>query len=70
MNQKKYNELCKKIETYRKLNLSDSKFNNYLYKVDKLLNDEYKYGSSWIDMYYLMKYVNKCKQIVTLHYYT
>ena len=63
MNQKKYNELCEKVEKYKKLNFSDSKLNNYISKVEKLLNDEYKYGSSWLDIYYLTKYMNKCKQI-------
>jgi len=63
MNQQKYNELCEKVEKYKKLNFLDSKMNNYISKVEKLLNDEYKYGSSCIDIYYLTKYMNKCKQI-------
>lgn len=67
MNQQKYNELCEKVEKYKRLNFSglESKIllNNYISKVEKLLNDEYKYGSSWIDIYYLTKYMNKCKQI-------
>ena len=64
MNQEKYNDYCDKINNYKKLNLPDQKFNYYLYKVDKLLNDEYKYGSSWLDMYYLSVYLNKCKQLL------
>lgn len=66
MKQETYNNYCDKIDNYKKLNFKNKKFNNYLYKIEKLLDHEYKYGSGWLDIYYLSKYLNKCKQIVNL----
>ena len=66
MTQEEYNKYCDKINNYKKLNLSDKKLNYYLSKINKLLEDEYKYGSGWLDIYYLNIYLNKCKQIVQL----
>jgi hypothetical protein len=68
MNQQKYNYYCDAARLYKKLNLEDSikqsKLDNYLYKVNRLLLDEYKYGSSWLDIHYLEKYLNKCEEVV------
>jgi hypothetical protein len=73
MNQEKYNEYCDIVSIYKKLNLlnetKQSKLDNYLQKVDRLLFDEYKYGSSWLDIHYLEKYLNKCEKVVQLSGY-
>lgn len=70
MNQQKYNDYCDTARFYKKLNLEhdtkQSKLDNYLHKVDRLLLDEYKYGSSWLDIHYLEKYLNKCEEVVQL----
>jgi len=70
MNQEKYNEYCDSVRCYKKLSLEDetkqSELDNYLHKVDRLLLDEYKYGSSWLDIHYLEKYLNKCEEFVQL----
>lgn len=66
MTQDTYNNYCDKIDNYKKLKCKNVKFNNYLYKIEKLLDDEYKYGSGWLDTVNLNKYLNKCKQIVNL----
>ena len=68
MNQQKYNDYGDTLRFYKKVNLEDEKkqteLDNYLNKVDRLLLDEYKYGSSWIDIHYLEKYLNKCEKVV------
>jgi hypothetical protein len=70
MNQEKYNDYCDTARCYKKVNLEDEKkqseLDNYLNKVDRLLLDEYKYGSSWLDIHYLEKYLNKCEEFVQL----
>lgn len=65
MNQEKYNEYCELLRLYKKLDMNDiqDELNMYIYKAERLLNDEYKYGSSWLDMYYLEKYLNKCEEL-------
>jgi len=67
MNQEKYNEYCDLISLYKKYDIKDSSDNQlhmYISKAERLLTDEYKYGSSWLDLYYLEKYLNKCEQLV------
>lgn len=67
MTQEKYNEYCELIALYKKLDMDElqmqDELNLYIYKAERLLDDEYKYGSSWLDIYYLEKYLNKCEEL-------
>lgn len=65
MNQEKYNEYCDTLNLYKKLDQNEiqDELDMYIYKAERLLNDEYKYGSSWLDIYYLEKYLNKCEEL-------
>lgn len=70
MNQQKYNNYCDALSFYKKVHLENgnkqSELDNYVSKVDRLLLDEYKYGSSWLDIHYLEKYLHKCEEFVQL----
>lgn len=68
MTQDKYNKYCELVQLYQKYQLGNLneqlKLNKYISRVEKLLNDEYRYGSSRLDLYFLEKYMNKCEQLV------
>lgn len=67
MNQEKYQEYCDLISLYKKYDIKESdnnELNMYISKAERLLNDEYKYGSSWLDLYFLDKYINKCEELI------
>jgi hypothetical protein len=68
MSQDKYNKYCELVGLYKKYNLEDSmkqsELNKYITWIEKLLNDEYRYGSSRLDLYFLEKYMNKCEKLV------
>ena len=67
MNQEKYQEYCDLISLYKKYDIKESdnnELNMYISKAERLLNDEYKYGSSWLDLYFLDKYLNKCEELI------
>jgi len=67
MNQEKYHEYCDLISLYKKYDIkesNDNKLHVYISKVERILTDEYKYGSSWLDLYFLDKYLNKCEELV------
>lgn len=67
MNQEKYQEYCDLISLYKKYDIKESdnnKLNMYISKAERLLTDEYKYGSSWLDLYFLDKYLNKCEELI------
>jgi len=72
MNQEKYNELCDIMRVYKKtinllLNEKDKQdLERCVKKLEKLLNDEYKYGSSWYDIRMIEKYMDKCNKIVNI----
>ena len=68
MTQEQYNQYCELVQLYHKYQLDDTnnqtKLNKYIAQVERLLNDEYRYGSSRLDLYFLQKYLNKCEQLV------
>lgn len=67
MNQEKYQEYCDLISLYKKYNIKETdnyQLYKYISKVERLLMDEYKYGSSWLDLYFLDKYLGKCEELV------
>lgn len=68
MTQDTYNKYCDMVQLYHKYQLDDinnqAKLNNYISRIERLLNDEYRYGSSYLDLYFLKKYINKCEQLV------
>ena len=67
MTQDKYNQYCELVQLYHKYQLdgvNQVKLNKYIAQVERLLNDEYRYGSSRLDLYFLQKYLNKCEQLV------
>lgn len=68
MTQEQYNQYCELVQLYHKCQLDDTnnqtKLNKYIAQVERLLNDEYRYGSSRLDLYFLQKYLNKCEQLV------
>jgi hypothetical protein len=72
MNQEKYNELCDIMRVYKKtinllLNEKDQRdLERCVKKLEKLLDDEYKYGSSWYDIRMIEKYMDKCNKIVNI----
>lgn len=67
MSQDKYNKYCELVALYKKYNIEDSlkqaELNKYISRVERLLNDEYRYGSSRLDLYFLEKYMNKCEEL-------
>lgn len=72
MNQETYQEYCDRISLYKKYDIKESIDNHlqvYISKAERLLNDEYKYGSSWLDLYLLDKYVNKCEELIRYNNY-
>jgi hypothetical protein len=68
MSQDKYNKYCELVAMYKKYmmnnELKQAELNKYISRVERLLNDEYRYGSSRLDLYFLEKYLNKCEQLV------
>lgn len=67
MTQDKYNKYCDMVQLYHKYQLdsvNQAKLNKYISRIERLLNDEYRYGSSYLDLYFLEKYLNKCEQLV------
>lgn len=68
MSQDKYNKYCELVALYKKYNIEDAlkqaELNQYISRVERLLNDEYRYGSSRLDLYFLEKYMNKCEELV------
>lgn len=68
MTQDKYNQYCELVQLYHKYQLDDinnqAKLNKYISQIERLLNDEYRYGSSRLDLYFLEKYLNKCEELV------
>jgi hypothetical protein len=68
MTQDTYNKYCDFIKLYQKYQLDDiteqNKLNKYISRIERLLADEYRYGSSRLDLYFLEKYLNKCEQLV------
>lgn len=72
MSQDKYNKYCELVALYKKYDIkesSDTKLQMYISKAERLLNDEYKYGSSWLDLYLLDKYINKCEELIKYNGY-
>lgn len=68
MSQDKYHKYCELVALYKKYNIEDAlkqaELNKYISRVERLLNDEYRYGSSRLDLYFLEKYMNKCEELV------
>lgn len=68
MNQNTYNTYRDIVKSYRQHNLNNinkqAKLNKYISRIEKLLDDEYHYGSSYLDLYFLNKYVDKCKKLL------
>lgn len=68
MTQDKYYKYCELVAVYKKYminnELKQAELNKNISRVERLLDAEYRYGSSRLDLYFLQKYFNKCKQLV------
>lgn len=68
MTQDKYHKYCELVAVYKKYminnELKQAELNKNISRVERLLDAEYRYGSSRLDLYFLQKYFNKCKQLV------
>ena len=69
MTQETYNYSVDRVNFYKKnVYIVDDKlqkdFTKYIVGLEKLLDDEYKYGSSWYDIKMIEKYMDKCEQLV------
>ena len=65
--QEKYIYVCEQVRVLEKLIILDEKnikCENILGKVNKLLDDEYRYGSSSYDLKCLFKYINKLSSLI------
>lgn len=72
MLQMEYNNIIEKIKYYKKNmyimddNIQQKNMNNYIIKLEKMLDDEYKYGSSLYEYKLIQKYINKCENLVNI----
>lgn len=68
--QEKYNQVCEQVRCLEKsidfIDNNKTKFEceHKLKKVNKLLDDEYRYGSSHYDLKCLFKYINELSQVL------
>jgi hypothetical protein len=71
MIQTEYNNLSEKIKCYKKNmyiienSIQKKNINNYIIRLEKMLDDEYKYGSSLYEHKLIQKYIKKCDQIIS-----
>ncbi len=56
--QEKYNQICEQIRCLEQSN--ETKYEHKLKKINKLLDNEYRYGSSKYDLKRLFKYIDDC----------
>lgn len=70
MTQEKYNKVCEQVRYLEKsMYFVDNydtkiKYENKLKKVNKLLDDEYRYGSSCYDLQCLSKYIDELSEVL------
>lgn len=68
MNQETYNKAVERLHVFKKLNLindtNQTELSKYIEKLGKLLDDEYRYGSSWLEVKFINDYVKKCEEII------
>lgn len=68
--QEKYNQVCDQVKILEKsVDLIDDysiqkKCQNKLKKVNKLLDDEYRYGSSYYDLKSLFKHIDELSKVL------
>lgn len=63
MRQEQYQNIRDTIEKYKKSKNLSSEMVEIIKKLDKLMDDEYKYGSSYNQLLEITNYLIKCKEI-------
>jgi len=70
LSQRKYNQVCEKVRCLEKSMYFVDNYNtkikceNKLKKVNKLLDDEYRYGSSCYDLQRLFRYIDELSEVL------
>jgi len=66
MLQNTYNDITQRIQYYKKYIYYKKELNYLIKKLEKMLDNEYKYGSSAYEHKLIQKYMDACENLIHL----